>query len=495
MDNTPRVKREEQLNVRSPDLTTYRAPRPNPKYSGSSPSLPSVSSMNISETGIEKPGIAEDARSSGKDIRNEIAPKHTLQDYGQKWVKSNWANEGDHDEVLFSPAFVQHFVVSWVSDVPNNIRAEFLQQNIPGHWDCDVDTDTGLLMQPVSYPSAMVDLSQLDQATAWRQQNWTSSLLIRRENMRLDRVKNQRLGPPRGWTETTVGPATSGNVIKPDAVVKVYEPEPNPHAPRVPCHMRPARKEDMESVRAIYNMEVEHGLQAGDTSPLSLEDFHNIFSTTQELKMPFVVVISGPYQGTAEDNGAQHAKRRNQPRQKSSGQVIAFGYLSVWEPGLAGGMKGRSRMTARVNIYVHRGYQAKKLGHACLDKLLSTVSNRHAAKVASGCEFVNASDDPVYKYPRHHERKYYSVYLYHYVKTKTPANNNTSFVGADSDGGNAEEGLKVMEKYLSGCRFENVARFRACHRTRPDRTPCPLWLDAVVFEHVCQTDLNFTHQY
>lgn len=448
------------------------------------PSLPSVSEMNVSEDGIEGAlGGAE------KDIRNGIAPKHNFQDYGKSWVKSNWDNEGDNDEVLISPDFLQSFILFWVQEVPNNIRAEFLEQDISGHWDCDVDTNTGLLMEPVKMPGTMVDPSQVEEKTAWRQQNWTSSLLMRRE-INLAKHDNKH-NPPRGWTETIIKPATPSNVIEESSNSKLYEPERSPHAPRVPCHMRPARKEDLEGVREIYNMEVVSGIQAVDTEPVSLDAFEKIFETTQELKMPFIVVISGPFQNKAADYvpGAQYPQSQNNP---PLGQVLAFGYLTIWEPGLAGDMKSASRMTARVHVHVHPKAQGKKLGHACLDKIISTVSYRHASKLASGCEFVNPTNDPIYKFPRHHDRKYYSIYLYHYVRTKTPANANPANGTDDKDG---EESLKARELYFNDCRFERLARFVACHRTNPNRSPGPFWLDAVVFQHICQTDLNFTHSY
>ena len=480
-------------NMADPDLTTYRAPRANPNYSGSSVVLESVSSMNVSDTGID--GVPIDLRDSEpmKDVRNDIAPEHTIQNTGTGWVQSNWGGWGPQDGVLKTMSFLESFVVAWVRTVPDNIGPEFLAQNALGHWECDVDPNTGLLLRPVDYPSTMVNCLELDKATEWRQQNWTSSLLMRRENARLNRAGHQgppRRHPPRGWTETPLGPPEVTQAIKDEPREKPYKPEPNPYAPKIPCHMRPAMTADMEEVREIYNMEVENGLQAGDTEPLSLQDFQKIFETTRELKMPFVVVISGEYQDAAKSKApsAQRPKHGNQRPQGPPPRVLAFGYLSVWEPGLAGSVTGRSRMTARAHVYVHPEHRKKKLGHACLDKLMSTVSYRYSARLA--CEFIDPTDNPVYKYPRHHDRKYYSVYLHYYVKTKTPPGSGAIDTVNKKD---QDKELEWADSYLKEFRFWQKARFEACHRTKPSQLPQPFWLDAVVFEHVCQTDLNFTH--
>ena len=483
--------RGENLNQQvGPDLVAYRAPRPNHNYSGSSHSLPSLP-KDSRALDIDNHKDGNPPKQFKKDIRNEIAPEHILQDWGGTWIETGWGNEPQQiNSILSSSSFLGSFILSWVEDIPDKVNTTFLhdRRGHP-HWECDVDTDTGLLRKPVDFPATMIDLSQMSRETSWRQQNWTSSLLMRREDLRLNNPNKRRhhgppgRGPPRGWADTPVAlpisplPRTDSNYRD------TSEREPNPYAPTVPCHLRPAKKEDMEGVRAIYNLEVEKGTQALDTEPLALEHFVRILGITKELGMPFVVAVSGL---------ALHSRHQRGPSSSYRGgaqQVLAFGYLAPWDLGLAWGMSGRSRMTARAHVYVHPEYRKKKLGHACLDKILSTASARYSTKL--GCDFVNPNNDPVYKYPHNHERKYHSVCLCLFVKTQSPT--------PAADGPKESEDEKLVKwagRYLKdNFRIEQVARFDAFHRGRLDRQNAqsiPEWYDMIIFRHICEVELDNT---
>jgi L-amino acid N-acyltransferase YncA len=425
----------------------------------------------------------------GSDIRNSIAPKHLLRTCGDKWIKNTWAEtENPQDDIFLSRNFLEPFILSWAKEVPENIRATFLEQDIEEHWACDIDTNTGLLLQPVIFPNTMVNLETVDEELAWRQQNWSSTLLMRREGRRLNQriSRPKRHDPPPGWTETGMLNADIEQQAEQD---RHTDPEPNPYAVRVACHLRPARGEDMEGVRDIYNLEMESGLQSFDIEPLSCEDFKKILITSRELKMPFIVAISDP-----DDKNTGAARLTSQdPRLDTSEsrppRVLAFGFLSVWQAGLAGNVRSTGRMTAQAHVYVHPRFRRQKLGHACLDKLLSTVSHRYATKL--GCTFVNPEDDPVYKYPWNHERRYYAIYINYLVRTRLSKPSGVRDYPLDNTDNDRD--LEWLEPFLKNeFRCWKAARLEACHRTRPGNKPRPVWLDCVIFEHVCQDDLNFT---
>ncbi|KAL1850714.1 hypothetical protein VTK73DRAFT_9604 [Phialemonium thermophilum] len=493
--------------MNAPDLVAFPMPRPNYDYSGSS--RPSLSPGSTQDGGSQNDRDGSDREAQEPDVRGRIAPEHTIQVHHNSWVKPNWDGQGDHDEALQQASYLKKFIHAWLGRLPAGVIARIL--DLPGHWYHDIDTNTGLLIPPVEYPHTMVDIRLLDPATAWRQQNWTTGLLVKGRELAFRRSMASRkangcAGPANDHHVPPQPPAVEGGAnerVPSTAQPAVASPKPSVddnknnddgededagwdrYSPKIRCHLRPATPGDMEGVRTIYNFEVENGLQAADTEPLPAAAFHKILATAREAKMPFIVVVSGPYvpAGATHRESAVFGNSRmgSTPR---TGQVLAFGFMSVWEPGLGGDLNGKSRMTARVHVHVHPSHRGKNLGHACLDKLLSTVSYRHAPRGVY--DFVNPDEDPVYMQPRHHDRKYYAVMLHHHVRNKCPR----SPAAVSQTGALEEKETDRFEDYLQRAfLFYQVAKYEACHRSGGF---APIWIDVVVYKHICQHDLHFT---
>ncbi|KAK3369188.1 hypothetical protein B0T24DRAFT_533655 [Lasiosphaeria ovina] len=482
-------------NVTLSELEAHGVPRRNHKFEGSFPSLPSVSSINISETGIGGHGAKDPNRNNWSDIRNQIGPEHHIALIDGKWVTYNWGhpNGKDDDDFFVTLSFLNRFILAWLKDVSVNVRAKFSIRNKPEHWKCDIDTDTGFLAAPTAYPDTVVDLSTLTPELNWRRQNWTSALLIKRHE--LDHERRTR----RGGYGVDIAPIEYESMDQEDAVrlglvVKQPEveiPEENPITPRVTCYLRPAQTADMEAVARIYNWEVNNGLQALDSEPLAVEDFEKIFDTAQELGMPFLVAVSGSARDLHLDHKAvtyspyRQILPDNRACSEKNGKVLGFSYLSVWEPGLAGGGTGASRATAKIHVFVDHASRMKKIGFSLLDKLISSVSSRYSSE--SGYDFVDPSANPIYKHPiRNHNRKYYQVYLNYFVKHKHRDQ------GLEQEQTAYDDDLKWVKSLLEEkLNFSEKIRFEATHCTAKARLGPVYWLDSVVFEHTCQFDPRF----
>lgn len=462
-------------------------PRPNRNYVASVRSMVSV--LSLDEDHNARGGdCPEQSPMKHSDIRSKIGLEHNLHmSSGGKLINTDiWAEKARKPEEIFlDPVYANPWIEDYVENqIDYDVRADFLYKEDPiVHCHCDVDTFSGKLLNPIQHAYTVPDY--MNSESLDRQMTRTASLYVKRKAIKANARKNNGGGPPRpppGWVDTptplsTATPEPPAQKPAQPTERATAKSDPDPFAPRVPCHVRPAKVEHMDGVRFIYNWEVLNGLQALDTEPLSLADWEGILNKTQDAQLPFVVVISGPYQLQAKS-----IQRDAGETPADVGTVLAFGFLAVRESGLAGSLNGSSRMSVKAHVFVHPGYRRKKLGHVCLDKLLATVSTRYSTKL--GYEFVNPDDNPTYKYPWQHERKVFSVFVEYFVpRTRDVAGQR--FVADES-------GLERFERIMTRYGFWKTARLEAAHRSRRTYEPAPVWLDTVMFEHRCQEGLGFT---
>lgn len=478
--------------MRDPDLKNLHVPRPNRNYAASVRSMVSVLSLKEDDNACGD-HYADGSPVKHGDIRSKIGLEHSLHVSGGKLINTDiWMEKARKPEEIFlNPVYANPWIEDYVENQTDyDVCADFLYKEDPiVHCHRDVNTFSGKLLKPVQYDYTVPDY--MDSDSTHRQMTSSASLYVQQKTVKPNfRNKNSgqpRRAPVRVNTPPPPSPAPEAAPAPQKQSLPVQRPRaetsPDPFAPRVPCHLRPATRDDMEGVRAIYNWEVLNGIQALDTEPLSLADWEGILKKSQKDKLPFVVAIRGPYQyqGTASQDDAEPV-----PREELTGKALAFGFLTIRQPGLAGSSSGTSRMSAKAHVFVHPGYRRKKLGHVCLDKLLSTVSTRYATK--EGYDFVNIDDNPTYKYPRHHDRKIYSVFVEYFVP-RIRERAGAKFSPDETD-------LKWFERVItSRYGFWKVARLEAAHRSRTTYEPAPIWLDTVMFEHMCQEGLDFTYEF
>ncbi len=476
----------------SPDLTGYRMPRPDRNYAGSSYSLPSLASeVNVSDEGIG--GKSTEGKST-TDIRNEIGLQPNIHVHSDeaKWTTYNWENPTgrDWDDVLSGETYLSQFITAWMKESPDNVSAS-LTANMENNWRCDIDTTTGKFLRPVEYPESVVNHAENDQALEWRRQNWTSTLLMRRyagpprgRNGKNNRRRNQRA---QDWDYEP--PVIDERLIISVEEHVIERPEYNRYVPRIPSFLRPAEKYDMTAVQAIYNWEVEHGTQALDTEPLSVEDFERILATAQNLGMPFIVAVRGSARDLGLTKGNLAFSNFNQvPFHEfdKRGEILGFALFSVWQPGLAGGGlgTGSSRATAKIHVFVHPDYRRKKIGFSLIDMLLTTVSDRFSSQ--TGYDFVDPDNNMVFKKSPARQRQYFHIYLSFRVKTKQRANGNKKL---EEEQKKFDDDLVWVKKLVEDqLNFTEMVRLEAVHRSPKSAEGPAYWMDEVIFEHTCHFD-------
>ncbi|KAB5516929.1 hypothetical protein GE09DRAFT_1158966 [Coniochaeta sp. 2T2.1] len=496
--------------MRSPDLRQIHIPRPNHNYTRSERSMVSVLSLNEDDNAR---GDAGSHMTPGKysDIRSKIgfpADLHVSPD-GKLVDTDVWAGgRQPNSEKFLDPVYHNPWIKDYVKNqVDCDVRADFIYKVDPVvHCHSDVDTFSGELLSPVKHEYTVPDYVNTDNVE--HQMTRSSSLFLQKMAANKNRDGGNRSNNGRGRNNNHGRNNSRARPFRPDPNFTETPPpmsmvpqdsapqkqgfaqehketedpsdDEDPFAPRVPCHMRPAHKDDMDGVSQIYNWEVEKGLQALDTKPLTRADWEGILKKTQDAMLPFVVVIRGAYEHKGKsrfDNPSDY------PEDEVAGKVIAFGFLSIRQPGLAGSFEGTSRMSAKAMVFVHPGYRHKKLFHICIDKLLSTVSIRYSTK--RGYDFINPGDNPTYKYPWQHDRKMYSV-IVEYLVPRLPESGGNRFLPDETD-------LTWFERIMtSNYGFWKVGRLNAAHRSRLSYEPRPIWLDTVMFEHTCQQTMGFT---
>ena len=430
-------------------------PRPNKNYSYSTPSLPSVSEFNVSGSFGRESSAA--FTQNGSDIRMEIAPKHNLHDYGEYWLKYNWSDPygRDNDEAFQTRSFLERFVEAWREAVPS-FKTHFLE--LPWHWRSDIDTNTGIILAPVEYPETYLDFEKVNPSLEWRRQNWTAEYLIKRDADKDPELRSFHHGRRHHKSSRHKRDKGVGRNVE---VVKT-----NPYAPTIPCYLRPAQQADIEEMTTIYNHEVQNGLQASDSFPISSLDMFQAFKEAKQQEMPFLAAVGGMYQ----------------PKGENMGMILGFAYLSLWEPGLSNSDPGSGKKTARVKVFVHPEWKRKKVGFSLLDKLFSTVSSCYTPKAA--CEFFNPERDPVYGSHMDHNRQFYHLYLHYHVRHQHRANREQPELLEEEEQKAYDSDLVWVRKLLTETfNCQEKVRLEAVHQSA-DKT----WLDSVVFEHACFVD-------
>ncbi|KAL2136579.1 hypothetical protein VTI74DRAFT_2884 [Chaetomium olivicolor] len=485
----PSVQGFGQTNLDLRELSRHRMPRPNPNYANSLPSLPSSASSweNIGDTGVEIPG--SDPGVPSTDIRNTIGLEHNIHRSDGIWRKYNWGNPWgrDDDDKFLDTSWYTVLTTAWMDQIPDAVVVKF-EPDIGDHWKCDFDTATGAILPPISYPDTVYQ-PMVDKEMQWRRENWTSASLAERHHLgRPGRDRGRRRF--RGYEDIQ-------DLFEEDITIKVetpvYErPEYHPYAPRFPCHLRPAEKGDMSAVRDIYNHEVQRGVQALDTEPLSTEDFETILATCERLGMPFLVAVRGsarekgfPTKGHFIRSTTKQYPFDNNPDAHPRGQIVGFAYLSVYQLGLAGSATGTSRASARMHLYVHPDCRRKNVGCSLMDMMLTAVSKCFVSEQAY--DFVDAHDREAYHKAKHAKRQFYKLYLSFFVRHKAPTLGDRKL--EEDQKGYDDDLVWVRNLLVERFGFDELGRFEAAHRS-PKRGEGKevVWLDEVVFEHKCGFD-------
>ncbi|KAK1756260.1 hypothetical protein QBC47DRAFT_412836 [Echria macrotheca] len=446
------------ITLPSIDLAAIRGPlnknknAPQLFYESPTPSLPSVSSLRGGGAGSSQCDADEGSPIAGRrDFRGTL---------GDDWHPIHYEGQ---------------FIRSWRSEF-EDIKFPTVKFNTTDHHHRDINPSDGTFLPPVEYgdcfPSnepASVEFPQgTEEYPAWvpEADAPTESIQEKEEEEQQPQIISQPV------------------------------PDYDLSAPRIPCYIRPAQISDMVQVVAIYNHEVENGLQAPDSKPLSLDDFKRIFTVeTVSAGLPFLVAVYGSVKGFKTTTGKVHISPSTRrppeatawPNTSMVGRIAGFAYLSPWSLGLGGRPSEASRASVKVNLYVSPDFRRKRVGSALLDRLLSMHSTRFETR--DNYDYIDAIKNPIYGSPEVNARKTWRMFLSYNVLHATGNQFSAEVRKATEEN---EKDLKSIEVVLEDSfYFDKIARYNMALRTPKKGAETVSWMDVVVYEHTCHNGGDF----
>jgi L-amino acid N-acyltransferase YncA len=156
----------------------------------------------------------------------------------------------------------------------------------------------------------------------------------------------------------------------------------NPNTPKIDIYLRPAQMKDIPGITSIYNHYVLNSIIPEDQSAVSDQDMQTVLKDAQAQGLPFIVAVKGrvPPCGSI----------------KSAEKVLGFAYVEFYNYSLAGTVKGASRFTGVIQLYVEPNHTRKGVGRSLMDRILVCSSSTHASKEGYDWINPNAREGEVY---------------------------------------------------------------------------------------------------
>lgn len=407
-----------------------------PKHSSCRESQSLPSSQVSSNFGSNEANFSSNSdRSNGgapfKDIRSSIADELDIvpKGDGTGWVnKHAWkdyhsppGSDDDGTTDSFDKGWMPKYCSDWVASLPGMPPplAPLQYMDEQTHWECDIDTKDGDLIPPVHYPQTTVnpeDPSTREEMV--RRMSGTAEIRVTMEAEKLRKRMKHRERQEEKRAERHLGAGwkrvdtSSTPMDPPDTLGRSFHgyEQPPGHTntplvearradhrePRIPCYLRPAKRDDLPQILDTYNWEVQHGRQALDAKPLVIEDMQRLFAECDAAGTPFIVAVSGtpPLAPTCHGGESALVRFRNpyqQPGQLGpyggsqaissnpsySDKILGFGLITLPSAGLAGNAHSSvGRFNGKVHFYVEPLSRRLGVGRCILHRLLRCCSKQ-----------------------------------------------------------------------------------------------------------------------
>ncbi|KAM0324309.1 hypothetical protein ACHAQA_008086 [Verticillium albo-atrum] len=389
-----------------------------------------------------------------RDIRNGIAPPHKLENVEGTIHKDPWMGEGDDDAHFLCESYNTRFVNAWRSHIPNDIRADFLENGEnENHSKHPVNTETGTLMDRIEQPASTRNPEVLTPVMKEHADLWTSNYLVMREIKLREKKRVQRLK-----READMSPAPDLDVLEQTAQATV----------QVNCYLRPAKQDDVGGILDIYNWEIKKGYRACDTSLISNEDVLTIGRKCHKQCLPFIVAVHEPINLSDPaiwPNRAAWEKYMQMPQKPSHEEprIIGFAFCEGIKVGFGKGSH-TGQQSIKLHLYVHHEYRSKNVGSALLDRILTHMSRFYVPDRIKHRWEVIAGSKP-YDSPISRNRMIPQRILIEGLFR-----------------GEKDPELKYVRKWLESFNFSEVGRVEGAHGTKRGQHNSE-WMNMHIWQH------------
>ncbi|KAG8665565.1 hypothetical protein FPOAC1_010364 [Fusarium poae] len=262
--------------------------------------------------------------------------------------------------------------------------------------DCDIDPETGDLIDPVRY----IKLQKDSQANLdWRRMQLSSEERIAREIARREVVKKEIQQREQEEKYANMN----------------FEEDKVPDAA---CTLRPAEDQDFQAIADIINLEREQGQNSQVYLPkIDRSTIGNLYNTCLQKHRPFIVAIPAPGRipdrskwSKAEQEEYREFLKFKQSRGTSKPTVLGFAVINDVHQGFLDSIFRGSRFSGNITVIVHPQHRKKLVGTALLDKILSCVDIYHRSEIDYTWDCAESRQ--IYEYvSAHNLRKYNKVYV------------------------------------------------------------------------------------
>ena len=279
--------------------------------------------------------------------------------------------------------------------LPQEIGVEFEQEGstvVNVYEECDMNTETGLPLNPVIYPKTYLDQS-IDPDVLRRAQR-TSEQHISRE------IKQRELLAAK--LRETVEAQNSRDDMVEQTAPKAF---PMIEYPKANCTIRPVTRDDYPSIVTIMNLERDAQTSQILERGVVLEDIERLHIYCRQFARPFLVAETG-YEDELLDSSKwpqgsskQYAAyvQFSQTQEKVPVEVVGFAFIAETRIGTLSQPCPGSRHSGMLRLVVHPSHRRKLYGTALMDRILLTVSTLHRRMV--DYKWENTDDSGIFSSP------------------------------------------------------------------------------------------------
>ncbi|EKJ78145.1 hypothetical protein NXS19_011571 [Fusarium pseudograminearum] len=342
---------------------------------------PSFSTASLVLSGF--PVSPDEKENQPPNAEGTWGPSETLQDRDDKI---------DPHARIFSAAAIN----TWRSNMEDYPIVPLITKNRDPRTDeCDINTETGGLIEPVRYIKLQMDgQAKYD----WRRTQLTSQERIMREIARRDVIKKEI--EQREQEERYANPTFKEEKV-PDAA----------------CTIRPVETKDFQAIADIINLERQQG-QSSQVYLPKIDHSHiaTLYNACRQKRRPFILAIPSPGRipdrtnwSKAEEDEYQEFLKFKKSREASQPTVLGFAVITDAQQGFLDSAFRGSRFSGNIKVIVHPQHRKKLIGTALLDKVLSCVNIYHRSEIEYNWDC--AETQQTYEYvSAHNLRKYNKVY-------------------------------------------------------------------------------------
>ncbi|KAH8815851.1 hypothetical protein F5884DRAFT_664021 [Xylogone sp. PMI_703] len=298
-------------------------------------------------------------------------------------IELNWGDTGLpaplECERWLDTSYIPDYITEWINGIPDWPKTGVFDLSAASFlFGTAVMNNDGRLMDHPEQPHTIPDLEHSDNVT--KQLTQTSELEACSATRKKERHRGRAYKARQSEWERQLDLLNA-------------PPEPHPFAPAIDIYLKPADEGDIAGITRIYNYYVTNSTVPEDQIPVEESDIRLLLQSCKEDKYPIIVAIKGS--PPSFDKKPKFSSRQTaQQAITTELAVIGFAFSEPYNCGITGARTGRSRYTARLNLFTHHQFTRKGVGRSLMDRLLQIMSAGYAAR--DGYSWINPENSPTY---------------------------------------------------------------------------------------------------